>query len=72
MDAGGIEAKWADIRVDSNALTETGIKQDGKRFLVQSATQGSIATILCRAGALPPQTIRQIAANEQEARPATA
>ena len=38
MDATGIEAEWADIRRDLNALTETEIEQDGKCFLVCSAS----------------------------------
>ena len=60
MQAAGTEAEWADIRRDLNALTETEIEQDGKRFLVRSATQGSIVAILRCAGARLPQTIRQI------------
>ena len=66
MDAAGIEAEWADIRRDLDALIETEIEQDGKRFLVRSATRGSIAAILRCAGARLPQTIRQIATDEQE------
>ena len=73
MQAAGIEAEWADIRRDLNALTETEIEQDGKRFLVRSATQGSIVAILRCAGAQLPQTIRQIeTAEHEETPPATA
>ena len=72
MQAAGIEAEWADIRRDLNALTETEIEQDGKRFLVRSATQGSIVAILRCAGARLPQTIRQIETAEHgETLPAT-
>ena len=72
MDAAGIEDEWADIRRDLNALTETEIEQDGKRFLVRSATQGSLASILRCAGARLPKTIRQVEPAEQEATQATA
>ena len=72
MQAAGIEAEWADIRRDLNALTETEIEQDGKRFLVRSATQGSIVAIFRCAGARLPQTIRQIETAEHgETLPAT-
>ena len=60
MQAAGIEAEWADFLRDLNALTETEIEQDGKRFLVRSATLGSIAAILRCAGTRLPRTIRQI------------
>ena len=71
MDAAGIEAEWADILRDLNALTETEIEQDGKRFLVRSATQGSIAAILRCAGARLPKTIRQVETAEYEETPPT-
>ena len=71
MQAAGIEAEWADILRDLNALTETEIEQDGKRFLVRSATQGSIAAILRCAGARLPKTIRQVETAEYEETPPT-
>ena len=67
VDAVGIEAEWADICRDLDALIETEIEQDGKRFLVRSATRANIAAILRCAGARLSQTIRQIATDEQEA-----
>jgi hypothetical protein len=69
MEAAGIEAEWADIVRDLNALTETEIEQDGKRFLVRSATQGSIAAILRCAGVRLPKTIRQIETAEHDGTP---
>ena len=73
MQAAGIDAEWADICRDLNALTETEIEQNGKRFLVRSATRGSVAAILRCAGARLPQTIRQVEpAEQEEAMPATA
>ena len=65
MLAAGIEAEWADILRDLNALTETEIEQDGKRFLVRSATRGNVAAILRCAGARLPQTIRQVDTGER-------
>ena len=67
MDAAGIEAEWVDIRRDLDALIETEIEQDGKRFLVRNATRGNIAAILRCAGARLPQINRQITTDEQEA-----
>ena len=72
MDAAGIEAEWADTRRDLNTLTETEIEQDGKRFLVRSPTQDSLAAILRCAGARLPKTIRRVEPAEQEATRATA
>ena len=66
MQAAGIEAEWADILRDLNALTETEIEQDGKRFLVRSTTPGSVAAILRCAGARLPKTIRQVETAEHD------
>ena len=60
MHAAGINAEWADICCDLNALTETEIERDGRHSLVRGAPQGSIAAILHCAGARLPHTIRQI------------
>ena len=60
MNAAGRDAEWADIRRDLNALAETEIEQDGKCFLVRSATRESVAAILRCAGARLPNTLRQV------------
>ena len=67
MDAAGIEAERADIRRDLDALIETEIERDGRRFFDRSTTRGNIDAILRCAGARLSQTIRQIATDEQEA-----
>ena len=59
MAALGESASWPEILGDLDALTETTIDQDGKRFLLRSAPR-SAASLALRA-ALPP-TVRQIAA----------
>ena len=58
MAAAGIEAEWADILRDLDALTE--IENQGKRFLVRSRARGSTVAILCCVGALLPLTTRRI------------
>ena len=56
----GIEAEWADILRDLDALTEIEIENGGKRFLVRSRSKGATAAILRCAGARLPLTIRCI------------
>ena len=46
MAAAGIEAEWADILRDLDALTEIEIENGGKRFLVRSRSKGATAAIL--------------------------
>ena len=60
MAAAGIEAEWADILRDLDALTEIEIENGGKRFLVRSRSKGATAAILRCAGARLPLTIRCI------------
>ena len=40
MERARVQAEWANILPDLNALTETVIAHDGKRFVVRSATVG--------------------------------
>ena len=60
MAAAGIEAEWADILRDLDALTEVEIENGGKRFLVRSRAKGATVAILRCAGARLPITIRSI------------
>ena len=66
MEVAGIEAEWADILRNLNALTETEIAHENKRFLVRSAAKGNLTAILRCAGARLPQTIRMLDSTEQE------
>jgi hypothetical protein len=48
-------ASWTDIIADLNALTETVIEQDGKRFIVRSAPHPAASLAIRATGvALPP------------------
>ncbi len=60
MAEAGIEAEWADILRDLDALTEVGIENAGKRFLVRSRARGATVAILRCVGARLPPTIRRI------------
>ncbi len=57
MAEAGIEAEWADILRDIDALTEVKIENGARRFLVRSRARGS--TLRC-VGARLPITIRRI------------
>ena len=56
----GIEAEWADILRDLDALTEVEIESGGKRFMVRSPGKGATVAILRCAEARLPITIRCI------------
>ena len=60
MAAAGIEAEWADILSDLDALTEVEIENGGRRFLVRSRAKGATVAILRCVGARLPITIRRI------------
>ena len=60
MAKAGIEAEWADIMRDLEALTEVEIENGGKRFLVRSRAKGATVAILRSVGAQLPITIRRI------------
>jgi len=69
MAKAGIEAEWADILRDLDALTEVEIENGGRRFLVRSRAKGATVAILRCVGARLPITIRRIdgeAADEKE------
>jgi hypothetical protein len=49
---------WPQILSDLDALTETAIAQDGKRFLVRLAPRAAASLALRAAGVAPPPTVR--------------
>jgi hypothetical protein len=59
----GESTSWPKILSDLDALTETSMDQDGKRFLVRSAPRPAATLALRAAGVALPPTVRQIAAN---------
>ena len=52
--------EWAEIKQDLNALSETVIEEDGKRFAVRSKCQGICGKIFQSIGVAIPPTIREI------------
>ena len=60
MAKAGIEAEWADILRDLDALSEVEIENRGRRFLVRSRAKGATVAILRCVGARLPITIRRI------------
>ena len=60
MERAGVQAEWADILRDLNALTETVIAHDGKRFAVRSATMGVTGKIAQCVGVRLPKIVRWI------------
>ena len=51
-------ASWSDIIADLNALTETQIEQDGKRFIVRSAPRPAASLAIRATGVALPPTVR--------------
>ena len=60
MEEAGVEAEWADIVRDLNAVTETQLEYDAKRFVLRSKMQGVAGKIVQCVGVRPPNTIRQV------------
>ena len=60
MEEVGVEAEWADIVRDLNAVTETQLECDAKRFVLRSKMQGVAGKIVQCVGGRLPNTIRQV------------
>jgi transposase len=58
----GHAASWPAILADLDALTETEIEQDGKRFLLRSAAKPAASLALRAAGVALPPTLQLVAA----------
>jgi hypothetical protein len=56
----GENGSWPEILSDLDALTETTIAQDGKRFVIRSAPRPAASLALRAAGVALPPTVRQI------------
>ena len=60
MERAGVQAEWADILRDLNALTETVIAHASKRFAVRSATMGVTGKIAQCVGIRLRKIVRRI------------
>jgi transposase len=58
----GAKPPWPDIVADLDALTETEVEQDGKRFLLRSAPRPAASLVLRAAGVALPPTVQVVAA----------
>jgi hypothetical protein len=56
-------SSWPEILSDLDALTETTIEQDGKRFVVRSAPRPAASVAIRAVGVALPPTVRQITAD---------
>jgi hypothetical protein len=54
---------WPDILADLDALTETEVEQDGKRFLLRSAPRAAASAALRAAGVALPSTVQAASAS---------
>ena len=59
----GREGSWTEIVADLDALTETEIEYDGKRFIVRSAPRPAASLTLRATGVALPPTVRDAAAS---------
>ena len=58
----GRSGSWPEIIADLDSLTETEIKQDGKRFTVRSAPRPAASLAIRAAGVALPPTVREASA----------
>jgi Transposase DDE domain len=56
----GQKGSWPEIIVGLDALTETEVEQDGKRFVLRSAPRPAASTALRAAGVALPPTVRAV------------
>ena len=57
----GQKGSWPALIGDLNALTETEVEQDGRRFMLRSAPRPAATLALRAAGVALPPTIRDAA-----------
>ena len=60
LDAKGQDLEWADVIRDLDALQETIVEQDGKRFVLRSEARGTCGAVFQATGVALPPTVRQI------------
>jgi hypothetical protein len=57
----GHKGSWPAIIGDLDALTETEVEQDGRRFMLRSTPRPSASLALCAAGVALPPSVQSIA-----------
>jgi len=56
----GDEWEWADVIADLDRLQLAAVGQDGKRFLLRSAVQGTCGSVFQAAGVAVPPTVQRV------------
>jgi hypothetical protein len=59
LEAAGVQAEWADVVRDLDALVETEVEHDGTRFVLRSATRGVCGKVYQATGIALPPTVRE-------------
>jgi hypothetical protein len=60
LDDHGVSVEWQTLRRDLDALDETELELQGKRFVIRSETRGEVGRAFQAVGAALPPTIRRI------------
>jgi hypothetical protein len=63
LEEWGHEFEWADVVQDLERLQAVEVEQEGKRFVLRSAAQGSCGPVFQAAGVALPPTVRQVPAD---------
>jgi Transposase DDE domain len=61
----GDEWEWADVIADLDRLQLAEVGQDGKRFLLRSAVQGTCGSVFQAAGVAVPPTVQRVSSPPQ-------
>lgn len=62
----GYSLEWGDVVRDLDALTETEIKHQSKRFLLRSVAKGTCGKVFQAVGVALPPTVRHLPQNSEE------
>ena len=66
LEERGHELEWADVIGDLDRLQMVEVEQDGKRFLLRSAVQGSCGKVFQAVGVAVPPTVQQVSPTTPE------
>lgn len=62
LEAKGHDLEWADVIRDLDALEETVVEQEAKRFVLRSEVRGTCGAVFQSVGVAIPPTVRQVGA----------
>ena len=64
LETKGQDLEWADVIRDLDALQDTVVEQQGKRFVLRSEARGTCGAVFQAVGVALPPTVRQIGARK--------